>query len=72
MSAVQISNAKAYEHGMVPTTLEHRLQELGDIPANRVLQRPSPGTATIDDLMRANATSHFIVSRSRRRRPDKR
>ena len=60
MSAVQISNAKTYEHGMVPSTLEHLLQELGDIPANRVLQHPPPGTATLDDLMRANVTSQHL------------
>ena len=60
MSAVQISNAKAYEHGMVPSTLEHRLQELGDIPASRVLQHPPPGTATLDDLMRVNVTSQHL------------
>ena len=60
MSAVQISSAKTYEHGMVPSTLEHRLQELGDIPANRVLQSPTPGTATLDDLIRTNVTSQHL------------
>ncbi len=60
MSAVQISNTKAYEHGMVSSTLEHRLKELGDIPTNRVLQHPQPGTATLDDLKRANVTSQHL------------
>jgi Uma2 family endonuclease len=45
---------------MVPSTLEHRLQELGDIPANRVLQQPPPGTATLEDLARVNATSQHL------------
>ncbi|MEQ1828847.1 MAG: Uma2 family endonuclease [Pirellula sp.] len=60
MSTVEVSKAKAYEHGMVPSTLEHQLQELGDIPANRVLQHPSPGTATLDDLMRVNESSKHL------------
>ena len=60
MSTVQSLDAKAYEHGSVPSTLEHQLQELGGIPANRVLQNPSPGTATLDDLIRVNATSQHL------------
>jgi hypothetical protein len=39
MSAVQISNSKPVEHGLVSSILEHRLQELGDILARRVLNK---------------------------------
>jgi Uma2 family endonuclease len=60
MSAVQISSTKTFEHAMVSSTLEHWLKELGDIPANRVLQHPMPGTATLEDLLSANATSQHL------------
>jgi Uma2 family endonuclease len=60
MSTTQFPLSKSYEHGIVPSTLEHRLQELGDIPANRVLQQPPPGTATLEDLVRVNATSQHL------------
>lgn len=60
MSTVPIANARAYQHVVVSSTVEHRLQELGEIPANRVLQQPPPGTATLDDLMRINGTSRHL------------
>jgi len=60
MSTVQVSDTNAYEHGTVPSTLEHHLQQLGDIPANRVSQQPTPGTATLEDLIRVNATSRHL------------
>lgn len=60
MSIVPIHELKSYEHVIVPTTLQHRLQELGDIPAHRVLQHPQPGTATLDDLLRVNANSPHL------------
>lgn len=59
MSITNYSQSKSYEHATAISTLEHRLQELGDIPANRVLLQPSPGTATIDDLVRLNASSRL-------------
>lgn len=39
----------------VTTTLSERIADLGGIPPDRVRFDPQPGTATIDDLMRANA-----------------
>lgn len=35
----------------VATTLEERLQDLGNIPASRIRTNPAPGTATIEDVM---------------------
>lgn len=43
-----------YAHQTVPSTIEHRLEELGDVPADRVLQNPSPGSATLFDLLSVN------------------
>jgi Uma2 family endonuclease len=34
----------------VATTLEERLQDLGNIPASRIRTNPAPGTATIEDV----------------------
>ena len=36
-----------------PNSVQERLFDLGDVPAHRVLTNPSPGTATIDDLVKA-------------------
>lgn len=41
-------------HDAVPATLEHRLQELGGVPADRVLAMPMPGCATPVDLIEVN------------------
>ncbi len=60
MSSVHVPEFKAYEHRIVPSSLEHRLQELGDILANRVLLQPPPGTASLDDLLRVNSTSQHL------------
>lgn len=39
----------------VTATMADRLNELGGIAADRVRMSPAPGTATVDDLIRANA-----------------
>ena len=44
----------ALAHDAVPATLEHRLQELGGIPADRVSAMPTPGCATLADLIQVN------------------
>jgi len=41
-------------HAAVTENLAERLQELGGIDADRVRSSPSPGTATLDDLVHAN------------------
>ncbi len=35
----------------IATTWEQRLSDLGSIPANRILTRPAPGTATVEDVV---------------------
>ncbi len=41
----------------VTSSLAEQLQEFGGIAADRVRLTPAPGSATIDDLVRANASS---------------
>ena len=36
------------------TTWEQRLADLGNVPADRILTQPVPGTATFEDVVRAN------------------
>jgi Uma2 family endonuclease len=43
-----------YPHQSTPSTIAHQLEELGDIPAARVLQYPTPGSATLEDLLQVN------------------
>jgi hypothetical protein len=36
------------------TTWEQRLADLGNVPADRILAQPVPGTATFEDVVQAN------------------
>ena len=42
------------------TTLEERLADLGNIPAARILAQPTPGTATVADVIRIRDTERRI------------
>lgn len=44
----------------VSSTMADRLEELGHIAADRLRSTPAPGTATIDDLARANSAGNPI------------
>jgi len=39
------------------TTWEQRLADLGNIPADRILTQPPPGTATFEDVVHANESN---------------
>jgi Uma2 family endonuclease len=40
-----------------PSNLQQRLSDLGDIELSRIVTVPSPGSATVDDLLRLRVTS---------------